>query len=222
MNAKLKKMLSTLGTFMMGLLLVVTGVLFFIFKDSAFDILIILVGAVYFIYGCIDIFSLKDIEKQFRKWAITNTLIEIVLGLIMVIIPWFVKNVMGLVVGIVLIAYSTALIIEALVYRPKGLIAKILLYSIVTLLFGVLFLMEPQEFGGTIIIIIGSVSILAGIVLCKVSISMSKKTNVIDQQEIEESIDTYEQEEVVSSNQDDDNSESKNEETSSEAETNKE
>lgn len=222
MNAKFKKVLSTLGTFMMGLLLIATGVLFFIFKDSAFDILIILVGAVYFIYGCIDIFSITDIDKPFRSCALTNTLLEIVLGLVMVIIPWFIKNVMGLVVGVVLIAYSIALIIEALVYRPKGLISKILLYSVVTLIFGALFLMEPQEFGGTIIIIIGSVSILAGIILCKISISMSKKTNVIDEQEIEEDIDTYEQEDVAESEQDQENTENNNEDTNSDSENNKE
>lgn len=197
-------------TSLFGLLLSIIGVCMVAYSSEAWKILIVIVGIGYIFDAFFDITTLKLSPVIFKKWAISNTILNVLLGVLMIVLPWVVGTILSWAIGIVLIVYGIGMIVELCVFRPDYIFVRMIIVSLLSIAFGVLFILDPSSFSTTVMLIIGIPCIVIGLMLFVGSIIYRvKKGRVIENPEADDAP-TYEQTATVIT--EDDNSQA--EETS--------
>lgn len=180
-------------TALFGLLLSIIGICMVAYSSEAWKILIVIVGIGYIFDAFFDITTLKLSPVIFRKWAISNTILNILLGVLMIVLPWVVGTILSLAIGIVLIVYGIGMIVELCVFRPDYVFVRMIIVSLLSIAFGVLFILDPSSFSTTVMLIIGIPCIVIGVMLFVGSIVYKvKKGRVIENPEADDAP-TYEQ-----------------------------
>ncbi|MDY3768080.1 MAG: DUF308 domain-containing protein [Sphaerochaetaceae bacterium] len=192
MTVNVKK--SWLMTALFGLLIAVLGILMIAYSSSAWKILIVLVGLGFVINAFFDISTIKLSPIVFKKWAISNTVLNMLLGVLMIILPWFVSTIISWVIGTLLIIYGIGMISEVCVFRPQYLLTRMIIVSLLAIAFGVLFIFDPSSFSTTVMLVIGIPCIVVGVMLLVGSIIYRvKKGKVQDGHIFSDDAPTYEQ-----------------------------
>ena len=163
MTVNVKK--SWLMTALFGLLIAVLGILMIAYSSSAWKILIVLVGLGFVINAFFDISTIKLSPIVFKKWAISNMVLDLLLGVLMIILPWFVSTIISWVIGTLLIIYGIGMISEVCVFRPQYLLTRMIIVSLLSIAFGVLFIFDPSSFSTTVMLVIGIPCIVVGVML---------------------------------------------------------
>lgn len=180
-------------TALFGLLLSIIGICMVAYSSEAWKILIVIVGIGYIFDAFFDITTLKLSPIIFRKWAISNTVLNILLGVLMIVLPWVVGTILSWAIGIVLIVYGVGMIVELCVFRPDYIFVRMIIVSLLSIAFGVLFILDPSSFSTTVMLIIGIPCIVIGVMLFVGSIVYKvKKGRVIENPEADDAP-TYEQ-----------------------------
>lgn len=180
-------------TFIMGLLVAVLGVYSIIYSDNAMLVLIVALGAGLFINGFMDMFSISSSPVIFRSWLISNTVVDILLGLLMMTLPWFIGEVVFRVFGALLIVYGFTLLVELCAFHPKNILWRLILMTILSIGFGILLVIRPDIAGKTIMIVLGAILTVLGLatsiaaIVCRV-----KLTTKMTELEIKANTPTYE------------------------------
>ena len=186
MTVNVKK--SWLMTALFGLLIAVLGILMIAYSSSAWKILIVLVGLGFVINAFFDISTIKLSPIVFKKWAISNMVLDLLLGVL------FVSTIISWVIGTLLIIYGIGMISEVCVFRPQYLLTRMIIVSLLSIAFGVLFIFDPSSFSTTVMLVIGIPCIVVGVMLLVGSIIYRvKKGKVQDAHIFSDDAPTYEQ-----------------------------
>ena len=74
--------------FVLGILFVVLGVCALVAKDDAWMVLIVIAGVGLFFNGICNLFSIGASIPIVRKWVISDAIIDILLGALMISLPY--------------------------------------------------------------------------------------------------------------------------------------
>lgn len=192
-------------TFILGLLLIILGITAMCVSNDAWKVLVIIAGAGLFFNGICNLFSIGASIPLVRKWVISDAIIDILLGVLMIMLPWLWTNIISWVIGVLMIVYGIGMLVEVIAIRPKSVIWRLLIVSIVSIALGILFIMDPSSFAKTSMIIIGIPLVVIGLGLCVGSAVIRFKPRKMTDEEIEDvEVTTYEQD-PISSNDDNSN-----------------
>lgn len=184
-------------TFIMGLLVAVLGVYAIIYSNNAMLVLIVALGAGLFINGFMDMFSISSSPAIFRGWLVSNTVVDILLGLLMMVLPWFVGPVIFMVFGALLVVYGFTLLVELCAFHPKNILWRLIIMTILSIGFGILLIIRPDIASKTIMIVLGAILTVLGLgtsitaIVCRVKFT-TKMTDL----EIKANTPTYESEAI--------------------------
>ena len=171
--------------FVLGILFVVLGVCALVAKDDAWMVLIVIAGVGLFFNGICNLFSIGASIPIVRKWVISDAIIDILLGALMISLPYIASGILSWVVGVILIVYAVGMLVEVCAVRPKNVMARLIIVSIIAIAFGVMFILDPTSFAKTTMIIIGAVLIALGVILCITSATIRfKKGKIMTDDEI--------------------------------------
>lgn len=181
-------------TSLLGLILAAIGICMIAYSSSAWKLLIVIVGLGFVLNAFFDINAIKLSPQIFKKWAISNTVLNVLLGVLMIILPWLVSTIISWVIGAVLIIYGIGMIVELCVFRPDYLFTRMIIVSLLSIACGVLFIFDPSSFSKTVMIVVGVPCIVIGIILFIGSVMYRvKKGKASNDISADENTTTYEQ-----------------------------
>ena len=166
-----------------GILLIILGVVLVIWPDTSLSTFCALAGVVLAIMGLVKlVFYLANVGG-IRRWVdIPVGIVQFLLGASLVIWPTFFINLFQIVVGIVVVYGSLLLIIRAVQLRTMGgpLFVSSVVFGILTLILGVIIIMNPAQFASIMVQLEGVALIVEGIALVAVMHTAKKKVNEVE------------------------------------------
>lgn len=153
-----------------GLLLSFLGICAIVSSSKAFEVLISAIGIGFVINGIFDLLSISVSNFIFKSWSIGNTIIDLLLGAMMVVLPWLVGDIIGIFTGIILIIYGLFIFVQLCAFRPDHSLLRFGIVSGVCIVVGILFIILPHSVGEIIMKVIGIICLVVGVIAIVTSI----------------------------------------------------
>ncbi len=139
------------SNFVTALAYIIIGVLFCLFKATVLDWLMTAVGAIFVLQGVVDL-----IRKN-----LVSGLIGIVIGVVIILGGWFFVDIVLLVLGLLLAIKGVMALLAALSAKKKNIIT--ILFALLTVVIGVMLVINKWAMMDTMFIVIGVLLIVNGL-----------------------------------------------------------
>jgi len=147
--------------FILAVVLILAGVLLILYKRSALVTILMIVGVLLFVLGLIGLVLTLKNSREFPIFS----LIELVIGVVLFVVPGFVSDFMMVLIGIALIIYGGLTIMGSLATDVADNVRRIvsLLIGAIALIIGIYALLNLNSTADVVMIIIGAVTLILGV-----------------------------------------------------------
>ncbi len=147
--------------FILAAVLILAGLLLIIYKRGALVTILMVVGVLLFILGVLGIVLTLRSSNQFPLFS----LIELIIGVVLIVIPGFISDVMMVLIGISLILYGGITVMGAVSSVSPDKTGKIisLLIGAIALVVGIYALLNLNSTADVVMIIIGAITLVLGV-----------------------------------------------------------
>ncbi len=147
--------------FILAAVLIIAGLLLIVYKRGALVTILMLVGVLLFILGVLGIVLTLRSSNQFPIFS----LIELVIGVVLIVVPGLISDVMMVLIGISLILYGGLTVMGAVSAGATDNTGRVvsLLIGAIALIVGIYALINLNSTADIVMIIIGAITLVLGV-----------------------------------------------------------
>lgn len=160
---KLKDMEQLRTSMIKSLMAIAVGIILLLWPDSSLNTLIIMVGALLITFGLFLIANAIKKRKGGEIFNIVSGIISLGLGVLFLVIPATLSNVIFYIIAVILIIGALYQMINGMLDKERKISVWTYVLSVILILIGILIFLFPDFMSTSLFIILGVIIIIYGI-----------------------------------------------------------